>query len=166
MLALRAAARRLRPAVNSCARAQRRCGHDGGHHEEAYLFGIVSLDPPRPRRILPPRHNTRSSSRARARAQPPGTPREPWEYIYIPTAIATALIMGIGLNYAPRTSIEEWALDEANARYDVLKAGGEVEFGKHYSLAGKARFPWVKEEIGESPKMGEPEDEEEEEEEE
>ena len=94
------------------------------------------------------------------------TPREPWEYIYIPTAIATALIMGIGLNYAPRTSIEEWALDEANARYDVLKAGGEVEFGKHYSLAGKARFPWVKEEIGESPKMGEPEDEEEEEEEE
>ena len=59
MLALRAAARRLRPAVNTFARAQRRCGHDGGHHEEAYLFGIVSFD------TLQPQANPISVTRAR-----------------------------------------------------------------------------------------------------
>ena len=60
--------------------------------------------------------------------------------------------MGVGLNYAPRTSIEEWARDEALARLEVIKAGGEIEFGKHYT--GK-KFAYVKEEIGEAPKIDE-----------
>ena len=71
--------------------------------------------------------------------------------------------MGVGLNYAPRTSIEEWALDEALTRYEIMQAGGELEFGKHYS--GRSKFPWVKEEIGETPKLGDGEEEGEEEEE-
>ena len=61
------------------------------------------------------------------------------------------------LDAVPEMEAEEWALDEALTRYEIMQAGGELEFGKHYS--GRSKFPWVKEEIGETPKLGDGEEE-------
>jgi len=65
-----------------------------------------------------------------------GHPKEPegWETTVQITYVATAIILGFGLGFAPDTSIKTWANGEARARLE-LQAAGKLDkpvFGVHY----------------------------------
>ena len=58
-----------------------------------------------------------------------------WEAVVYPTYIAAAVILIVGVGFAPDTSIKTWASSEAAARLNLKDAGAveTFEFGTHYA---------------------------------
>ena len=67
------------------------------------------------------------------------TKPEGWETTIYATYAATAVVLTLALGFAPDTSINTWASNEAQVRLDLLKEGkiDKVEFGVHYNTADK-----------------------------
>ena len=96
--------------------------------------------------------------------------REGWEEtVYFHTAIATIMII-IGLNFTPETSMNTWARNEAAARLILKEEHGftDFEFGKHYQDEIKKRRPEEWDKLGSkfSPFKDEDDDDEDEDDEE
>jgi len=67
------------------------------------------------------------------------TKPEGWEGTVYATYAAATVIITLALGFAPDTSINTWAANEAKVRLDLLKEGkiDKVEFGVHYNTADK-----------------------------
>lgn len=67
------------------------------------------------------------------------TKPEGWEGTVYATYAAATVIITLALGFAPDTSINTWAANEARVRLDLLKEGkiDKVEFGVHYNTAEK-----------------------------
>lgn len=65
--------------------------------------------------------------------------REGWEILAALGVTASALIIGIGKYYAPKTDLRLWAKEEALVRESLREQGVEIEYGRNYSqeLYGK-----------------------------
>ena len=64
---------------------------------------------------------------------------EGWEGIVYATYVGATVIITLALGFAPDTSINTWASNEAKVRLDLLKEGkiDKVEFGVHYNSPEK-----------------------------
>ena len=67
------------------------------------------------------------------------TKPEGWEGIVYATYAATTVLVTLALGFAPDTTINTWAANEARVRLDLLKEGkiDKVEFGVHYNTSEK-----------------------------
>ncbi|KAJ8604067.1 hypothetical protein CTAYLR_001758 [Chrysophaeum taylorii] len=80
---------------------------------------------------------------------------EGWEPIVYTAYAASAIVLIVGLANKPQTSILQWAREEALARMKILEAGGDVQYGVHYS---NSKITFSKEDVGELPVQEEEED--------
>jgi hypothetical protein len=72
------------------------------------------------------------------------TKPEGWETTIYATYAASTILIGLALGFAPDTTINTWAMNEAQARLN-LKRSGELEkeeFGVFYNTKEKEEHDW------------------------
>ena len=85
--------------------------------------------------------------------KPPVAPYEGWEPIVYPGFAVAGVMILAGFFVKPNTDINDWALDEAEAREARRENGLAVEYGKVYSSPSAMEF--VKPAIGDNPEVAE-----------
>jgi hypothetical protein len=67
------------------------------------------------------------------------TKPEGWEGTVYATYAAATVVITLALGFAPDTTINTWAANEAKVRLELLKEGkiDKVEFGVHYNIPEK-----------------------------
>ncbi len=129
-------------------------GHGGGHGSDAASHG-----PPVPQSMEAKLWGAGIDGLGGGRYQG-------WEPIVYGTYVISAVILVVGLGFAPETSIKEWANAEARTRYNLFldkQEGGEIEKevvmngltgferGVHYNTEER-KYKFLQEDLDKMPK--------------